>query len=349
MKAVTNLFMTAVALLTLSYNQIINKSIGDRFTLYRLQDWVSYAPALVITSMETDMNYVYFGTASGGILRYQRYQDKWEFPFTTSSGLSSNTILQLVYSDNEDFLYARTNKGIDVYRPADAFWRSSIGGIPSRQTNVPYTANRDYRFPPGSRPGNDDLPDFFTGIGLMYFLGGTVQDEHNRKFNFTDRITDQMQRLWIGTDGIGPMMADLYTRNLEWLPQSIPNISPRDIFIDQDFMWIGGTFKQGAVHGLTLWDRGHNHWYYYEAPYLSGLFHDEALCIEGNEECVLFATKYGLSYYNYDKDQWKSFSMVDGLEGEQINDIIIKSGYAFIATESGFNWLDLSSLYIYCQ
>jgi ligand-binding sensor domain-containing protein len=319
-------------------SQIIQQSIGDRFTRYRIEDWVSYAPALEITALEADQNYIYIGTAKGGILRYHRYQNAWQFPFTISSGLSSNTILQLAYNDQEDFLYARTPKGIDVYKPAEAYWRPSINEMPEHPTSVPYVANRDFRFPPGARPKNDDLPDFFTDIGMMYHLGGIIQD---------DRITDQMQRLWIGTDGLGPMMADLYSRNLEWTPRSIPNISPRDIFIDQDFMWIGGLHIPGRISGLALWDRDDDHWYYYEAPFLSGLYNDQVLCITGDENCVLFATVHGLSYYNYRKDQWKSFTMADGLEGDRINDIIIKSGYAFIGTESGFNWLDLSSLYIY--
>jgi ligand-binding sensor domain-containing protein len=331
----------------ISYAQIVNQTIGDRFTLYRLEDWVSYAPSLEVTCLEADLNYIYFGTTKGGILRFHRFQEKWDIPFTMSSGLSSNTILQLAYNDEENFLYARTLEGIDVYKPAEAYWRPSMFDIPSSPTSEPYRSNKDYRFPAGARPNNEDLPDFFTDIGMMYHLGGIIQDEHNRNFNFTDRISDHMQRLWIGTDGMGPMMADLYTRNLEWIPRSIPNISPRDVFIDQDYMWIGGLHRPGVIHGITLWERNNNHWYYYEAPFLSGLYYDEVLCIAGNENCVLFATEHGLSYYNYKKDQWKSFTMADGLEGERINDIIIKSGYAFIGTEAGFNWLDLSSLYIY--
>jgi ligand-binding sensor domain-containing protein len=330
-----------------SNGQIVHKRIGDRFTLYRIEDWVTYAPALEITSIEIDQNYTYFGTTKGGILRYHRYQNKWHFPYTISSGLRSNTILQLAYNDEEDFLYASTPEGIDVYKPAENYWQPSIREMPVYATSVPYSANTNYRFPPGARPGNDDLPDFFTDIGILYFLGGKIQDENNRQYNFTDRITDQMQRVWIGTNGMGPMMADLFSRNLEWIPRSISNIAPRDIFIDQDYMWIGGIRESDTIAGLTLWDRNGDHWYYYEAPYISGLYNDDALCIAGDETCVLFATRHGLSYFNYRKDQWKSFTMADGLEGERINDIVIKSGYAFIGTESGFNWLDLSSLYIY--
>jgi len=347
MKTIYRLTVVIIFNLYGANSQIIQQALGDRFTLYHIEDWVSYAPALEITSLEADHNYIYFGTAKGGILRYHRYQNRWDFPFTTSSGLSSNTILQLAYNDQEDFLYARTPTGIDVYKPAEAYWRPSLLQMSENPTFVPYTANRDFRFPPGARPKNDDLPDFFTDIGMMYHLGGIIQDANLRQFNFTDRITDQMQRIWIGTDGIGPMMADLYSRNLEWIPRSIPNISPRDVFIDQDYMWIGGLHTPGRISGLALWDRDDDNWYYYEAPYLSGLYYDQVLCIEGDENCVLFATDHGLSYFNYKKDQWKSFTMADGLEGERINDVIIKSGYAFIGTESGFNWLDLSSLYIY--
>ena len=99
----------------LLYSQTIHVLTADRFTHYRIDDWISYAPALEITSVEIDNNYIYFGSRSGGILRFNKYEERWEYPYTTSNGLRSNRIFQVVYSSYDGFLYAQTPAGIDVF------------------------------------------------------------------------------------------------------------------------------------------------------------------------------------------------------------------------------------------
>ena len=111
--------------INISHAQIVHRLEADRFTHYRIDDWVSYAPALSITSIDIDPDYIYFGTTSGGILRYDKYANEWHYPYTTSSGLRSNQIYRVVYSAVDGFLYAQTPAGIDVFMPAEKFWRPS--------------------------------------------------------------------------------------------------------------------------------------------------------------------------------------------------------------------------------
>ena len=105
------------------HSQVIHRLDVDRFTHYRIDDWISYAPALHITSIDIGPDFIYFGSLGGGVLRYDKYANEWHFPHTTSNGLRSNKIKRIVYNADNNFLYARTPKGIDVYKPAEDFWQ----------------------------------------------------------------------------------------------------------------------------------------------------------------------------------------------------------------------------------
>jgi len=332
--------------------QVVHKLIEDRFTHYNIDDWITYATALNITSVDIDFDYVYFSSLGGGILRFNKYDGNWEFPYTTSSGLRSNVIDKVVYNPDDGFLYARTPAGIDVYKPAEKFWRpSELTIMPKGRGPSDAELNgldiKQYRFPPLFRPPNSDLPDFFTDITLTYQLGGKIFDQYNREYKLTDRIIDSWQRLWCGTNGLGPMVADMYAFRLELKSQSLPNISPRDIFLYDDIMWIGGIRTSYAIGGITLWNRQGNEWHYFEAQFIPQLYKDDVFALSGNDRYVTMATIHGLVIYDSHKDKWKTLATKHGLEGDRVFDVAIAGDTVYVGTEFGFNWVDLRSMKVY--
>ncbi len=333
--------------------QVIHRLDVDRFTHYRIDDWISYAPALNITTIDIGPDFVYFGTRGGGVLRYDKYANEWYFPHTTSNGLRSNKIRKLVYNPEDNFLYALTPKGIDVHRPAEDFWQpANIDQLPYADRSNPgnpydHSGNDKYRFPPYFRPPNSLLPDFFTQFPLMFQPPNKIYDQYNRQFRFTDRITDTWQRIWIGTDGIGPMVADLYTFRMESKLYSLSNISPRDIHIQDDYIWIGGMPTSFQVGGITRWDRERDEWTYFEAPLISHLSRDDVHAISGNKDYTVFATILGVAIYNSKKDDWRTITAMQGLEGDDVYDVVTTDSIIYIATEYGFNWIDIHSMKVY--
>ena len=331
--------------------QIIHYSTADRSSYFSLTDWVSYATALDITSIDFDNDYIYFASLDGGILRYDKYDNRWESPFTTSSGLRSNRILKIVYNQDDGFLYAQSPRGIDVFKTAEKFWRPAIPqAMPPRQQSVygdwSGSAQDRYRFPPGYRPANSELPDFFTPFSLIYHLGGYVYDRENRQFNFTDRVVDSWRRLWIGTDGLGPMLAELDHIYLNSMRHSIPDISPRDLYIDGTNIWIGGLRRGNAPAGISFWNRDKGEWQYFEAPFLPHLYSDDVLSVSGNSSYIVFATTHGISLFNKKKKIWKSFDSRLGLESDRVLDVLAFQHRIYITTQYGLNWLNLSSMEI---
>jgi hypothetical protein len=143
------------------------------------------------------------------------------------------------------------------------------------------------------------------------------------------------------------MKAELDHRYLESSPQSIPNISPRDIYIDDQDIWIGGLRSDQSVAGITRWNKKNDSWEYFEASLIPYIYKDDISAISGNDQYVLFASDLGLTTYNKEKDKWKTFDVRDGIEGNRILDVIIEGDTAYVATEYGLNWIDLLSLEIY--
>jgi hypothetical protein len=331
--------------------QTIDYLTTDRFLYYSPTDWISYGTALNISSVDIDNNYVYFASLSGGILRYDKYNNHWDSPYTTSSGLRSNSVLEIVYNPDDGFLYAKTSSGIDVYKTAEKYWQPAlVKSMPTRESPTSWDGSDSvqdrYRFPPLYRPANSELPDFFTPFSLMYHLGGYVYDRENRQFFLTDRIVDSWRRLWIGTNGLGPMMAELDHLYLNSLRYSIPAISPRDLFIDGDNLWIGGLRYDAAPAGISQWDRNKDEWHYFEAPFLPYLYSDDVLSINGNKSYIVFATTHGLALLDKKKMSWKSFDSRLGLEGDLVLDVLPFEHRIYVATQYGLNWLNLSSMEI---
>ena len=333
--------------------QVVQRFKGDRYTHYYPDDWVSYACALEISSIDIDEDYIYFASLGGGILRYEKYRNYWDTPLTTSNGLGSNLIYEIVYNPDDGKVYARTSSGIYEYWKADRWWRpSSRSTMPPAKQPSPeelkgIVRGKDYYFPPYFRPPNGFLPDFFTNVSLMYLPDGTVFDQYNRQFSLTDRVADDRQRVWIGTNGIGPLLGDLFSRYLERMTQSISDISPRDMYIDGDEVWIGGMGRHGKISGISHWDRKRDTWEYFEAPFIPAMYKDDVNAISGNKNYIAFATVYGVLIYDLSNGNWKTITVKDGLEADLVFDVAIDDSMLYCASEYGINWIDLQTMRVY--
>ncbi len=146
---------------------------------------------------------------------------------------------------------------------------------------------------------------------------------------------------------MGPLKADLYNLRLESLPQSLPFISPRDIYLRADQVWIGGSNNNTGIAGITLWNTSDNSWRYFEAPYINTLYKDDVVAIDGDKTHIVFATIDGVVIYTPAKNKWLTLNSQAGLEGDRVNDVLVKGDVVYVASEFGFNWISLNSLKVY--
>ena len=325
---------------TVLYSQVVHQIYFDRFSHYSSDDWVTYAPALDITSIDVGEDYIFFGTRNGGILRYNDY------PYTSSNGLQSNKIYRIVYEFSDNRWYAQTSKGIDELNKAFKYWQPSSKKVLPQQRSPEeyqvddYRQNPNYNFPQFYRPDNSELPDFFTDRQYLFRPPDEILDEENRIFHFNnDRVVDNWRNLWLTTDGLGPAKANLNEQTLKFYQKSISNIQPRDLYFDGNKVWIGGISEFKEPAGINFWNLDKDTWKYYEARYNYNLQNDNCFAITGNKEYIFCGTEQGVCRYDKKGKEWNTLTTINGLESNKINDLIIWKNSLVIATDEGFNFM----------
>ena len=120
-------FVRYITLIICSASGILgNVDLPQRVLQYRPGDWISYSMFRYVTSAVLGQEYVYFGT-TGGVLRYQFFENKWEHPFTVSDGLENDYIRDLIYDFNTGFLWCLTDAGVSFRDPSSEYWRTNTG------------------------------------------------------------------------------------------------------------------------------------------------------------------------------------------------------------------------------
>jgi len=316
-------------------SQVVHTKYFDRFSHYSIDDWITYAYANHITSIDVGSDYVYFGTTQGGILRFDVFDQSWDFPFTVSSGLRSNTILRLSYDPLSDQLYARTPEGIDVYNKAFRYWeRASVSELPRQRTPQDFQRGNDFRYPPYSRPGLDVLNNFFTDGQYDYLPRGTVISPENYRYEVTDMVVDFRNTLWIGTSGAGIGNVDLDGLTMHFEPRSVAAISPNDLLFDGDYVWIAGDPLQRPEAAITRWDSYENSWQFFREGIYASIISLRINTIEWFNGNVFFGSDRGLFYFDTRKGSWQRLRN-EFVGDDFIFDLQVVDSVLFAATESG--------------
>ena len=349
----TLIFIVLLLLPCLSNSQVVHQMQFDRFSHYAPEDWVTYAPATHISSIDIGDDYVYFGTRAGGILRYHFYDRFWDYPITTSTGLRSNRIIKITFDEESRHLYVETPKGIDEYSPLLGYSQPAyVEALPARRQ--PLTGEKDlseqaqtFQFPEFYRPGNQELPDFFTKRGFIFKAPNEIIDPFNRKYNIlSERVVDKSGNLWLSTNGLGVGFSELNTWSLQTSQRSIPNILVHDVFLEKDGIWIGGSATKRKPSGIAFWNDSSDDWAFTESRYNYNINSDNVYAITGNGSFVFFATDMGIQRYDKKKNTWSTLNSYWQLSSINVNDLLIFEDNLFIATEYGMGWMPVGSDFI---
>ncbi len=297
---------------------ILSSSVSGKGR-YREGDWVSYSVFRYITSIAMDFDHVYFGT-TGGMTRYDRYEKKWDRPFTISNGLPDNWIRNVAYDPDRDEIWVDTYAGPAMYQPVFGEWSSEFD-FPKHLTE--------------SDTSHLNLPNFFMEFGLTHLPDRYIMDSNLDQYKITDYLKGDFDDLWIATWGLGAGVASLRHLQLKMLKFGLYDKDVKAILIDRDDMWFGGSSFFYRSQGITRYDRKTGTWNYYSAPYTSSLVSNQVNAIEADKKFVWFGTEDGLARFNKKKNSWKSYNTFRGLPDNEVSALGEDGDILWIGTRLG--------------
>lgn len=338
-------------------------------------DWISYSVARFATSIAVGEEYIYFGTRHAGILRYDVFKNRWDYPWTTSNGLADNAVSAIAYDIDTGFIWCATHRAISYYHPTGRRWNNlfkdeyglglndrveSIGIASDKiifvtqsgqvfETNKfgglsLYAANN-----PGSLPSGEirwfgeranvrePFPQLFMSDGYLFDSRGVVEGPDFRRAEVVASVKDRWGNLWMATWGLGVGRANLNSYRLDLLPFGLSNLQVTAVNFHNEVLWSGGSRTNDRFYGITAWNFGADTWRYYDARSLTDLDSDRLHGISVGGDTIWFATEHGLTLYDAKKDAWKTYDTFDGLSDNFVFDVLGDASYLYVATAGGID------------
>ncbi|MGQ9561584.1 MAG: ligand-binding sensor domain-containing protein [Candidatus Oleimicrobiaceae bacterium] len=339
---------------------------------YAPGDWITYPVLRYVQAAALGDQHVYFGT-TGGVARFDRFRNRWDYPLTVSNGLADDNILCVAYDVSTGLLWCATSVSVAYLEPSSQVWTNFFYdevGCPSadRVVSIGFARRQVWletqenhllvgdpsgfapaaEDPPeevvwfGARAPRPKLPHLFAEVGLFYDARGLLQDVNLRQFPITCWVDDPWQVLWIGSWGLGAGRGDLKSYRLTMLPIGLCQRDARVVARQGKEFWIGGG-DEDQMPGVTLWD-GADSWSYFEPRLLMGFRSARVNSIAPCPQEVWLGTDQGLVWFDRARQLWKTFGKTELLPDERVNDVLVDSLYVWAATRRGVTRYLRSSL-----
>jgi ligand-binding sensor domain-containing protein len=291
---------------------------------YPQGDWVSYSVFRYVTSIALDYRHVYLGT-TGGVTRYDRLEQFWEPPLTTTDGLPDNWIRNIAYDPDRDEIWADTYLGSAVYYPVFGDW--------TRENIFPRELSQ-------SDTAKFQLPDLFTDYGPSTAGSFYMMDENLNRYAITNYLKGDNNEVWITTWGLNVGVASLNSLRLKMLPYGLYERDVKAIMIDGDDIWFGGTGFINPSSGITQYNRKTETWKYYYTPYVPLLGSHLVNTMAADSQYVWMGTTKGLARMKKKDSTWWTYTTFNGLPDNEITVLAPEGRNLWIGTTRGLAFYD---------
>ncbi len=312
--------------------QVIHHLSYNRFSHYAPEDWVTYANADYITSIDMGQDEIYLATRGGGIWRYNLYDQKWLPPFTVSTGLRSNRIHRIVYDRQSNQLYAYSEAGVDVYNAGFGYWTPATAGEePPPQHPLSDGGISD----PYARPEISVLNNFFVKGGYTLFPDGTLSDNNHYQFRITDLLVDFQRTLWIGTDGAGIGRANMVTGDLRFERHGPAGNQLRALYRPRPhILWLAGIGGDDRKAAIARYNIRRDRWAYYYSGINLNIPSSRIFAMDGNDRFIFFGSDRGLFTYDVHNKSWLRLNKAP-LNDDAVLDLLAVKEGVYIASANG--------------
>ncbi len=336
-------------------------------------DWVTYRFSQDITSISDGPEHIYFASP-GGILRYQTFGRYWDYPITTSQGLSDFTVTAVYYDFHTNILWASTSRGLDYSMDGGGRWNQvsrdelglrnqeliiKIGSTaeelycvtPSQIIKADHLSGfliMPYAEPPPKEHitwgsalmiGTAAVRDFVDGFSAMggwnLELGWLNGPSLNEEAPITTVHTDRFGDMWVGTRG-GPVFhGDRQLMIMEPKPVGLAQTNATVLEFWENNLWVAGVSAPGTPSGITLFDTDRGTSEFFRRGVEFNFGLDVVTAIEKVGKQWWFGTPDGLQIYEPLKDTWTVLSKVKTLIDEPVSRLETDGDYVYAGTRMG--------------
>jgi len=288
-------------------------------------DWVNYVDFRYVTCVTMDQTLVYFGT-TGGVIRYDKYAEKWLDPLTITDGIPDERIENIAYDPEWDRVWVQTSLGNAYYDPTIQKWYSG-GDFPSQY------ARNDY--------SQADFAILNTPFGYFY-QDGYISDRYGRRYQLTRGAGDDFDNLYVGTWGMGPVYINNRYNDLELIPFGPFDTGISAVVKIGDELWLGDGEAILGSGALSVYDIRKGEWRWFEPRYTDGLASARLLNGWGDKNTVWLGTEYGLVRYDKKNDQFMTFADNSALPSVEVLSVAVGPDYVFTGTTQGLGYIEKS-------
>lgn len=272
--------------------------------------------------MAMDQTIVYFGTG-GGVIRYDRFANRWLDPMTQSDGIPDNRIENIAYDPDFDRIYVQTPLGAAYYQPAFQQWYLAA------EFPIKFARN-DYQ--PGS------LGILSAEFGYSY-QNGQISDLNFRSYQLTRGRDDGFNHLYVGTWGLGPAMINTRYGDLKLMPFGPYSQNSTALVRLGDSFWSGGGFGGAPDPGITRFDTALQSWKYFVPRYTDGLASSKISCGLSDGKITWLGTDYGVARYDSSTHRFVTFADFTPLPSVEVTALAADSIWIYVGTANGLGYL----------
>ncbi|MDP6338946.1 MAG: hypothetical protein QF842_01290 [Candidatus Marinimicrobia bacterium] len=353
---------------------LVGLALGQPELRFHPFDWVQYRQTGKVNSISFGDRYAYIGTQSGGVLRFNRYSERFEAPITRAQGLRSNTITAVHRSSN-GILWAASPLGVEFSFTEEGDWRF----IDRYQLNLPLgifverigeSDNNVWLDTPGLIYKLDAITGIVVGImpnpdeavtwssGLIRFrqdlsdlfidysfMDGWMTDLQSlihpdgRQMNVTTLIKNNFNEVWIGTEDGTFFRGDNTMKTFTPFRFSLAGNDIQAIRGNDSF-WLGGRLGH-YQSGISYFDIDRHIADEYLFSEVINMDQTSIFSIIELKKEVWFGSEDALLVYEKKKDLWRTYGLQIGGRKSWANTMLKVEDHVWIGSPNGISILKI--------
>ena len=359
---------------------LISKSHGQPDSRFRPFDWVLYKSSGSVLSIAEGYNYAYFGTSSGGIKRFNLFNNNFDYPLTEAQGLKKNEINAVHFDKKTGFLWAATPEYVQYSFSREGDWYpislSSLGlsrfdvvsRIGSTESFIWLQARSSFvkldnssgtlvgifsrpdeqkvQWSSGPYVGQIQLREILNNYHFLeswVYNGAQLIDAIGRVSLISTGFIGNHKNIYFGSDTGTIFYGTSIMQTLTPLESPIANDDISSLTLYDDTMWIGSKnyILSKGISKMNMQDMSTELYAFEETINMQPT---SVYSLKYLENELWAGGERSILYYNLKDNFWRTLGEVKGVPSGLVYDLEADETHLWVATSDGFGRIERATL-----